>query len=211
MTDVRLMIADDHVLAREGLRAMLERAGGFEIVAEAATGEDAVRLARELRPDLALVDIRFADGGIDGLEAARRIAAAAPAVRVVMVTLHDEPEYVRAALAAGARGYVTKDATRAALLDAVGQVMAGGHAVPPGLLQRVLERPAPGAAAQLERLTPRERQVLDALAQGRTNKEIARELGITPGTVKAHVERLIAKLGVRDRTQAAVLAVEARQ
>lgn len=209
--DARVLIADDHALAREGLRAMLERAGGIEIVAEAVSGEEAVRLASELQPDLALVDIRFAGGTIDGLEAARRIAVEAPEVRVIMLTLHDEPAYVRAALAAGARGYVTKDATRDALLDAIGQVLAGGHAVPAGLLQRALESPPPVPAAQIERLTPREREVLDGLAEGRTNKEIARTLGITSGTVKAHVERVIAKLGVRDRTQAAVLAVEARR
>lgn len=211
MPPVRLLIADDHELAREGLRALLARADGVEVVAEAATAEDAVRLAAEHRPDVALVDVRFGRGAMDGLEAARQIAQAAPAVRVVMLTLHDDPEYVRAALAAGARGYVTKDATRDALLAAVAQVAAGGHAVPPGLLQQaVAPRPA-APAIPLERLTPREREVLGALAEGRTNKEIAGALGITPGTVKAHVERLIGKLGVRDRTQAAVVAVAARR
>lgn len=219
---LRLLIADDHDLAREGLRALLERAlgerpGGCEVVAEAASAAEAVRLAATCRPDVALLDVRFAPGAMDGLEAARQIAAAAPAVRVVMLTLHDDPAYVRAALAAGARGFVIKDATRAALLAAIDQVLAGGLAVPPGLVQRAVA-PAPHAgpadrasAAALARLTAREREVLDGLAEGRTNKEIAQALGITAGTVKAHVERLIGKLGVRDRTQAAVFAVAARR
>lgn len=208
MTPARVVIADDHMLAREGLRALLQREPGLEVVGEAACGEEAVALCLELRPDLALLDIRFG-AGMDGLEAARRITAAAD-VRVVMLTLHDTPEYARAALEAGAMGFVTKDASRDALLGAVTQVLAGGFAVPPELMRRAVSRDARAlTTAALDRLTPREREVLDQLAVGGTNKEIAQALGLSPGTVKVHMERLMSKLGVRDRTQAAVLAVEA--
>lgn len=130
MGPARLLIADDHELAREGLRALLDREPGLDVVAEASTGERAVELCEALRPDLALLDVRFG-AGVDGLEAARRIAAAAPEVRVVMLTLHDAPEYARAALEAGATGYMTEDASRDALLRAIGQVLAGGYTVDP--------------------------------------------------------------------------------
>ncbi|PAX09201.1 response regulator [Sphingomonas lenta] len=211
MTPARVLIADDHELAREGLRALLDREPGLVVVAEASTGEQAVALAEAHEPDLALLDIRYG-AGMDGLEAARRIVEVAPNVRVVMLTLHDAPEYARAALEAGAMGYVTKDASRDALLRAIGQVLAGGYAVPAELMRRAVEsRRTAGAPDALGRLTPREREVLDLLAEGGTNKHIAQALGVSPGTVKAHVERVIAKLGVRDRTQAAVLAVQARR
>lgn len=212
MTPLRLLIADDHELAREGVRALLERTGQVTVVAEVGTAEAAVQMAIDAAPDIALLDIRFAPGAMDGLEAARRIAAEAPAVRVILLTLHEEAEYVRAALAAGARGFVPKDATCETLVAAIAQVADGGLAVPPALVRRALdarEAPRPPRTA-LDRLTPREREVLDALAAGRTNKEIASILGISPGTVKAHVERVIGKLGVRDRTQAAVLSVAMR-
>jgi DNA-binding NarL/FixJ family response regulator len=205
----RVLIADDHDLAREGLRALLERAGGYLIVAEASTGEEALALAAEHSPDLALLDIRYAGGGIDGLEVARRLSEAAPAIGVVLITMHDSADYVRAAIGAGARGFLAKDAPRGEVLAALALVSAGGVAFPPALMRRaVTEDRASPVLAAIKRLTPREREVLAALATGGTNKEIALALGITPGTVKTHVERLIGKLGVRDRTQAAILAVE---
>lgn len=203
----RVLIADDHDLAREGLRALLERAGGYLIVAEASTGEEALDLAAEHSPDLALLDIRYAGGGIDGLEVTRRLSDAVPTLGVVLVTMHDSADYLRAAIAAGARGFLAKDAARAEVLAALAQVAAGGVAFPPALMRRaVSDYQAGPALAAIKRLTPREREVLTALAGGSTNKEIAIALSITPGTVKTHVERLIGKLGVRDRTQAAILA-----
>ncbi len=207
----RIVIADDHALAREGLRAMLERSGRFIVVGEAATGEAALTLCAAHAPDLALLDIRYGAGGIDGLEAARQLAETAPGVAVIILTMHETPDYLRAAIAAGARGFITKDASREALLAALDQVRGGGVAFPPELMRRALSVPdrAPALIA-LQRLTPRENEVLAGLADGRTNKEIAQRLGISPGTVKTHVERLIGKLGVRDRTQAAILAVEHR-
>jgi DNA-binding NarL/FixJ family response regulator len=207
----RVLIADDHDLAREGLRALLERSGAYTVVAEASTGEEALALAAEHNPDLALLDIRYAGGGIDGLEVAARLSEADLAIGVVLITMHDSADYVRAAIAAGARGFLAKDAARADVLAALAQVTAGGVAFPPALMRRaVTEDRASPVLAAIKRLTPREREVLAALASGGSNKEIAIALGITPGTVKTHVERLIGKLGVRDRTQAAILAVEHR-
>jgi DNA-binding NarL/FixJ family response regulator len=203
----RVLIADDHDLAREGLRALLERAGGYLIVAEASTGEEALDLAAEHSPDLALLDIRYAGGGIDGLEVTRRLSDAVPTLGVVLVTMHDSADYLRAAIAAGARGFLAKDAARAEVLAALAQVAAGGVTFPPALMRRAVSDDQAGPAlAAIKRLTPREREVLTALAGGSTNKEIAITLSIMPGTVKTHVERLIGKLGVRDRTQAAILA-----
>ena len=204
---LRVLVADDHDLARAGLRALIERAGAYAVVAEASTGEEALELAAEHRPDLALIDIRYAGGGIDGLEVTRRLVEAEPSIGIVLITMHDSADYLRAGIAAGARGFLAKDAARDEVLAALAQVAGGGVAFPPALMRRAVaqDRTSPALAA-LERLTPREREVLVALAAGGTNKEIAIALGITPGTVKTHVERLIGKLGVRDRTQAAILA-----
>lgn len=215
MNRARIVIADDHALAREGLRAMLERSGRFDVVGEADTGEEALALCAALSPDAALLDIRYGTRagpeGIDGLEAARRLADDAPAIAIVILTMHDSADYLRAAIAAGARGFIAKDASREDLLGALDQVLRGGVAFPPALMRRAVAQPDRSAVfAALDRLTPREREVLDALASGHTNKEIALALGISPGTVKTHVERLIGKLGVRDRTQAAIIAVEHR-
>lgn len=207
----RIIIADDHELARAGLRAVIERSGYYEVAGEALTAEDALCLCAAHRPDLALLDIRYAGGGIDGLEATRRLGEQQPKVAVICITMHDSADYLRAAMAAGARGFLAKDASRDEVLAALAQVAAGGVAFPPALIRRALTQdaqgPLPGALA---RLTPRESEVLEAIADGRTNKEIARNLGISPGTVKTHVERLIGKLGVRDRTQAAILVTRHR-
>ena len=201
----RILIVDDHPLAREGLKAVLASAG-FLVAGEAASGEEAVDLAQRLSPDVVLMDVRLGPG-IDGLEATRRIAALGLSARVLMLTLHDSPAYVREALAAGAAGYVLKDTGIDDLRAAIAQVLAGQTAIPIGLVNAALRQPPPGRSADaLTALTARERGVLDLVARGMTNKEIARQLAISPATVKAHVERIIAKLGVADRTQAAVLA-----
>jgi DNA-binding NarL/FixJ family response regulator len=205
----RLLLVDDHPLAREGLRAVLAGAG-YDIVGDAADGEAAVRLAIELRPDLVLMDVRLGPG-IDGLEATRQIVALGLSARVLMLTLHDTPAYVREALAAGASGYVLKDTAIENLRKAIDQVLDDQTAVPLDLMAAAM-RSAPDSRRPedaVASLTSRERDVLRRVAQGRTNKEIGRELLISPATVKAHVERIIAKLGVTDRTQAAVLAARA--
>ncbi|MCA3255333.1 MAG: response regulator transcription factor [Alphaproteobacteria bacterium] len=211
MTAARILVVDDHPLAREGLKSIL-RGAGYEVVAEAATGEAAIAAAGALKPDVVLLDIRLGDG-IDGLQAAAAIRALDADIRVIMLTLHDAPGYVRAALEAGASGYVLKDAGLGELRLAVDQVLAGRLAIPASLASAAFERPERTGTdpAAFGRLTGREREVLDLVSEGLTNKEIARRLDISPATVKAHVERVIAKLGVADRTQAAVQAARLRQ
>jgi DNA-binding NarL/FixJ family response regulator len=208
MTPIRIVIVDDHQLAREGLKAVLN-GDEIEIVAMAATGEAAVDAVIEHRPDIVLMDIRLGDG-IDGLEATRRIVALGLGTRVVMLTLHEMPAYVREALAAGAAGYVLKDAAIDELKAAIAQVRAGSSAVSLALVNAAMRAaPLPGRQADLTRLlTERERDVVMLVAEGLTNKEIGRQLGISPATVKVHVERVIGKLGVADRTQAAVLVTQ---
>ncbi len=204
---MRILIADDHELTRAGLRAVIDRESDLEVVAEVATGEAAVAACTEDAIDLAILDIRFG-AGMTGLEAARLILAAG-STRVLMLTLHDTAEYVRSALAAGVTGYVLKDSGREDLLHAIRTVGAGRTALPTDLLRLAITPSAGPSPSDLSRLTPRESQVLELVAQGLTNKAIGRALGIGPGTVKVHVEKLIAKLNVTDRTQAAVLATRA--
>jgi len=203
---VRIIIVDDHQLAREGLKAVLSD-DGFAVIGEADSGEAAVSLVTQLKPDVVLMDVRLG-AGIDGLEATRRIAALGLPSRVLMLSLHEMPAYVREALAAGACGYVLKDASIAELRGAISQVMAGQSVIPLGLINAALREGEPAASQSdpVALLTGREREVLGLVARGLTNKEIARDLGVSPATIKAHVERIIAKLGVSDRTQAAVLA-----
>jgi DNA-binding NarL/FixJ family response regulator len=206
----RILIVDDHQLAREGLKAVLS-GSGVEVVGTASTGEEAVELSAALVPDVVLMDVRLGPG-IDGLEATRRITALGLPTRILMLTLHEMPAYVREALAAGAAGYVLKDTAIGDLRAAIDQVLAGRSAIPLDLVNAALRAPAaPARASDLSALlTSREQAVVELVSQGMTNKEIARTLEISPATVKAHVERIIAKLGVADRTQAAVLATQLR-
>lgn len=206
----RILIVDDHQLAREGLKAVLS-ASGMEVVGLAASGEEAVGLVPDLLPDVVLMDVRLGPG-IDGLEATRQITALGLPVRVLMLTLHEMPAYVREAISAGAAGYVLKDTAIDGLKAAIGQVLAGHSAIPLGLVDAALRSPQTPARTQdlASLLTARENDVVDLIAQGMTNKEIARQLTISPATVKAHVERILAKLGVADRTQAAVMAIQLR-
>ncbi|TCD06672.1 response regulator transcription factor [Erythrobacteraceae bacterium CFH 75059] len=203
---IRVLITDDHQLAREGLAAVLSDSC-IAVVGLAATGEEAVAMTRTLVPDVVLMDIRLGEG-MDGLEATRQIAELDVPSRVLMLTLHDLPAYVREALAAGAAGYVLKDTGLDELRAAIRQVAEGRLAVPLGLVGAAMRAPPAAAAvrAPADMLTPRELDVTGLIARGMTNKQIARSLGISPATVKAHVERIIAKLGAADRTEAAVLA-----
>ena len=210
MAKPRIIIVDDHALAREGLKAVLANAG-LEIVGDVASGEQAVELVKAEVPDLVLMDVRLGDG-IDGMEATRRITALGLPTRVLMLTLHDMPAYAREALSAGAAGYVLKDTAIDDLRAAVNQVLAGQTAIPIKLMNAVLRQPPRSTETEFTTalLTGREAEVLELVAKGMTNKEIARQLFISPATVKAHVERIIAKLGVADRTQAAVVATKQR-
>jgi DNA-binding NarL/FixJ family response regulator len=206
----RVVIADDHELARAGLRAMLTGQRGLELVGEAANGREALELCRRLQPDLALIDVRMPV--LDGLATCRAIKQECPATSVILVTVHENPEYLLEALKAGAAGYVLKDISQRELITAVYGVLQGESMLSKELVIRVLQRWASQAPHQEQLLpgllSPREREVLQLLAQGQTNREIARKLIVSVSTVKIHVEHILAKLNVSDRTQAAVRAIE---
>jgi two-component system, NarL family, response regulator LiaR len=247
----RILIADDHALVREGLRTMLSGEEGVEVIAEAHDGREALSFCRELSPDLVLMDVRMPE--MDGLEATKRIKQEMPQVSVVMVTMHENPDYLFEAVKAGAAGYVLKDASGESLLGAVRRTLEGESPLDQELAMRLLVRLAresgdarrsgegPGGSSeggdspasessasasassgsggddhretrdgQIEGLTTREKEVLKLLSQGQTNPQIARNLLFSVSTVKAHVRSILAKLGVSDRTQAAVRAIEFR-
>ncbi|MGA5555431.1 response regulator [Streptomyces lavendulocolor] len=213
----RVVIADDQELVRTGFRLILT-ARGIDVVGEAADGAEAVEAVRRLRPDVVLMDIRMPN--MDGLEAARRILAHVPDCRVIMLTTFDLDSYVYAALAAGASGFLLKDVTPAHLAAAVRLVDTGDALLAPSITRRLVERHASGAVRtapasahpavhrDLAALTPREREVLTLMGKGLSNAELARELTLSEATVKTHVARIFAKLTLRDRAQAVVLAYE---
>ena len=212
---VAVLIADDQALVRAGFRAILEEQPGIRVVGEAGDGRDAIDLVRRRHPDVALMDIQMPD--IDGLEAARRILAETDdehPVAILMLTTFDLNEYVYDALRAGASGFLLKDVLPEQLIAAV-RVVAGGDAlIAPTITKRLIEqfaRSAPPriAPARLQELTPRELEILIHVARGMSNGEIAEELVLSQATVKTHVKRVLAKLDVRDRVQAVVLAYEA--
>jgi two-component system, NarL family, response regulator LiaR len=227
----RILIADDHALVREGLRTMLSGEVGLEVIAEANDGQQALDSCRELEPDLVLMDVRMPV--MDGLQATRKIKDEMPKTSVMMVTMHENPDYLFEAVKAGAAGYVLKDASGERLLNAVRRTLDGESPLNQELAMRLLKRLAreshvttanhSGAhqagsgevaqsrsAAQIESLTPREVDVLKLLSQGQTNPQIAQNLLFSVSTVKAQVRSILAKLGVSDRTQAAVRAIEFR-
>jgi DNA-binding NarL/FixJ family response regulator len=203
---IRLLIADDHEVVRCGLRSLL--AGGeIEIVGEATTGEQAIQMAMEKRPDVLLLDIRMPNG--DGLNVLGRLKLEAPAIAVLILSTYDNPTYVARAVALGAAGYVLKGTDRAGLLDAIRKASIGETAWTRDELRRVtgaLATPRLNADVEVP-LTQRESEVLRQLALGLTNKEIAQALHISYETVKEHVQHILRKVGVSDRTQAAVWAV----
>jgi DNA-binding NarL/FixJ family response regulator len=210
MTSV--LICDDQALARMGLRKILEAEREVTVVGEAGDGEEAVAEARRLRPDLVLMDIRMPT--LDGIEATRRIVAAQPSTRVVIITTFGLDEYVYDALRAGASGFMLKDAPPEEIAAAVRVVAAGDALLAPAVTRAVIEEfarrepPASAPPAALEDLTPREREVLQLLARGRSNAEICSELVISEATAKTHVARVLQKLDLRDRTQAVIYAYE---
>jgi len=203
----RLLVVDDHDLARHGLMAILTGTPELEIVGEAKTGREAIESARTLLPDVVLMDVRMPD--MDGLEATRRIKEERPRTAVIIVTNHENPAYLRAAVDAGAAGYLLKDVSRELLVGAVKDVASGGSFIEKQTLRGVLRDvpsagPAPDAARNLTR---REREILSHVAEGLSNREIAERLVLSPETVKSHVAAILNKLELSDRTQAAVYAV----
>jgi DNA-binding NarL/FixJ family response regulator len=189
---------------------MLAGERGLEIVGEAVNGRQALSLCRRLRPDLVLMDVRMPD--LDGLAATRAIKQECPGTSVILVTMHENADYLLEAIKAGAAGYVLKGATKRELVSAVRRVLAGESVLEPDLTSQLLRRlarePRRDAPTPVEPLTPREREVLRLVARGYTNQEIATELTLSLSTVKTHLEHIIAKLDVSDRTQAAVRAAE---
>ncbi|GAB3960232.1 response regulator transcription factor [Actinoallomurus acanthiterrae] len=213
---IRVIVADDQEIVRTGLRMILNAQPGIDVVGEAADGRRAVELAQRERPDVCLFDIRMP--GMDGIEATRVLAG--PAVEaplaVVVITTFDLDEYVYAALKAGARGFLLKDAGPELLAQAVHAAADGEALIAPSITARLLQAfadaaPAPATLQPIDALTDREEQILAAVARGRTNSEIARELHITLSTVKTHITSLMIKLGVRNRVDIAIWAYETKR
>lgn len=196
---IRVLVADDHPIVRAGLGALVDDHPGMRLVAEAETGAEAVALALAHRPDVILMDLRMPEMG--GVEAIRTIRSAWPDARVIVLTTYDGDEGIYRALQAGAQAYLLKDASRVELLEAVEAVHRGEKRIPPEIGAKLAERVAG------QDLTPRELDVLRAIVDGHSNKEIGHALSLSEGTVKFHVNNILAKLGVNDRTQAATEAL----
>jgi DNA-binding NarL/FixJ family response regulator len=203
---IDVLVVDDHAVVREGLRTFLELQDGIEVVGEAADGEAAVREAERLRPDVILIDLVMPK--LDGVGAMRELRRRLPATRVIVLTSFADDERLLGAIRAGAAGYLLKNAEPQEVVRAVRAASAGQALLDPAVAARVVESIADrDAVAGADSLTPRELEVLALIARGRSNKLIAQELGIAEKTVKTHVGHVLAKLGVTDRTQAAVIAV----
>ncbi len=208
----RIIITDDHVLIRDGIQAMLEDEPDLEVIGAATNGREALELCRKLCPELVLMDVRMPV--MDGLEATRKIKRECPETSVLMVTTYESSDYLFEAIKAGAAGYVLKNVSKPQLSNAIRRTLGGESPLNQELAMEMLRRFAVKEESLTERpskpesLTDRELEVLGLLASGLTNQEIARRLVISPGTVKHHVRHIVSKLGVSDRTQAAVRAVE---
>jgi two-component system, NarL family, response regulator YdfI len=207
-TPIRVLVVDDHLIVREGLSLILETAEGIEQAGEAADGAEALRLCAELRPDVVLMDLRMP--GMDGLTAIRRLAETQPQIAVIILTTYDEDDLMLQGLQAGARGFLLKDTSRAALLDAIRAAARGQTLLSPAVMQRILAHaaaPSASSSGPLD-LTERELEVLRAAAQGQRTKEIAYALHITERTVKAHLASIYNKFGVDSRPAAIAVAAQ---
>lgn len=196
---LRVLIVDDHAIMRAGLAAILGRAADLEVVGQASDGPGAIEAYRRLRPDVLLMDVGLP--GMNGIEATRALCEEFPEARIIILTVHDGDEYVYRALRAGARAYLLKDVGGDEMIEAVRLVGSGKRLLAPAAAARLAERVAGSE------LTEREHAVLSILVEGKSNADIARKLGITESTVKAHVNNILSKLGVRHRTEAAAVAV----
>ncbi|QNP71231.1 response regulator transcription factor [Streptomyces roseirectus] len=212
-TTIRVLIADDQQMVRQGFTVLLNTHPGIEVIGQAVDGLDAVAKVEELAPDVVLMDIRMPE--LNGIEATRRITASRPDLKVLVLTTFDLDEYVYEALRAGASGFLLKDASADQLAEAVRVIAAGDALLAPGITRKLITEfsringsPRAPERARLDELTERETEVLSLIAQGLSNAEIARHLCVAEQTVKTHVGRILIKLGLRDRTQAAVFAYE---
>ncbi|MFE3329329.1 response regulator [Streptomyces sp. NPDC059176] len=212
---IRVLIADDQAMVREGFSVLLNAMPDIEVIGEAVNGREAVSQVAALRPDVVLMDIRMPE--LSGIEATREIVAADADAKVLVLTTFDLDEYVYQALRAGASGFLLKDASARQLAEGVRVVAAGEALLAPTVTRRLITEfsrisvsPRPPALAQIGDLTERETEVLVLIAQGLSNAEIAEHLVVAESTIKTHVSRILVKLGLRDRTQAAVFAYEAR-
>jgi DNA-binding NarL/FixJ family response regulator len=207
MAPIRLLIVDNHTLFRQGLVSLLQSEPGLQVIGEAAGGEEALKLARELQPDVVLMDVKMP--GMDGVEATRRLLEVMPHARVLMLTVSEEEENLFAAIQAGARGYILKNADADELLQAIERVHAGEAMLSPvmtfRLLQALRSGGAPIAYSELP-LTSREQDVFQLLVQGASNRQIAESLMITENTVKTHVRNILEKLELHSRTEVAAYA-----
>ncbi|WP_175412774.1 response regulator transcription factor [Streptomyces sp. TRM64462] len=212
---IRVLVVDDQMMVREGFSVLLNAMPDMEVIGEAVNGREAVRQVAALRPDVVLMDIRMPE--MNGIDATREIVAADGDAKVLVLTTFDLDEYVYQALRAGASGFLLKDASARQLADGVRVVAAGEALLAPTVTRRLItefakraESPRPAALSQVGDLTERETEVLVLIAQGLSNAEIAAHLVVAESTIKTHVSRILVKLGLRDRTQAAVFAYEAR-
>ena len=209
---IRVLLVDDDALMRAGLASILSSDPTLDVVGEAADGRDAVERVDALRPDVVLMDVRMPE--VDGITATREVVAASPDTRVVILTTFEDDEYIFGALTAGASGFLLKRTTPESLIEAIKAVAAGDSLLSPSVTRRVIDRMAalPSGEAlldrRLEELTARERDVLEQIARGLSNAEIAGALVIEESTVKTHVKRILLKLGLRDRVQAVIFAYE---
>ena len=201
---IRVLVVDDHPVVRQGLIAILGYEPDIEVVGDAADGEQAVRLILERRPDVVLLDLRLPK--LDGVEVMRQVRAQAPQVRFLVLTTYDTDEYIGPALAAGAQGYLLKDALPDELARGVRAVMRGAAALEPAVAARLLERMAEGERG--DELSERELEVLRLLVAGASNKSIAAQLGLSENTIKTHISRIFAKLGVQSRAEAVAVALQ---
>lgn len=207
MPPIRALIVDDHPVTREGLRTALELSDDVVVVVgEAGSGEEAVRQARDLTPDVVFMDVRMP--GMDGIEATRRIREASPDTKVILITIDESRGAISDAIQAGVSGYLLKDASPDALVDAARNAVAGNAVIHPQLTKTFIEEAqAAGDESRPAPLSKREREILQKVADGSTTRQVAAELGISPHTVKTHLERIFEKLGANDRAQAVAIAI----